>query len=266
MVSRGQPDRPGGDGATLLLDPAARGGRKLRPRHPGREARHRGRGRALRRGRAEERGRRRGPEPGLPAQHRRPRRCRAGPPAPLRGRRGRAAPLCRGPQRPRRLGRPPGLLRARRAGAGRSGRAGRPVERRTFLRAGAGAMSLAERLREALERGRGLSPVLLAGDALDEADGEVTPAAVLVAVVERREPTVILTERPRTMRKHPGQISFPGGRIEPEDDGPVGAALREAEEEIGLPPASVEVIGIADTYRTITGFEVTPVVGVVPPD
>lgn len=126
-------------------------------------------------------------------------------------------------------------------------------------------MSLAGRLREALERGRGRSPVLLAGDALDEAEGEVTPAAVLVAVVDRREPTVILTERPKTMRKHPGQISFPGGRIEPDDDGPVGAALREAEEEIGLPPASVEVIGIADTYRTITGFEVTPVVGVVPP-
>ena len=95
-------------------------------------------------------------------------------------------------------------------------------------------MSLAERLREALERGRGLSPVLLAGDALDEADGEVTPAAVLVAVVERREPTVILTERPRTMRKHPGQISFPGGRIEPEDDGPVGAALREAGGEVDV--------------------------------
>ena len=68
------------------------------------------------------------------------------------------------------------------------------------------------------------------------------------------------------MRKHPGQISFPGGRIDPGDDGPVAAALREAEEEIGLPPAAVEVIGIADRYRTVTGFEVTPVVGIVPPD
>jgi 8-oxo-dGTP pyrophosphatase MutT (NUDIX family) len=126
-------------------------------------------------------------------------------------------------------------------------------------------MSLADRLRDALERGHRRSPVLLAGDALDEAEGEITPAAVLVPVVDRPEPTVILTERPASMRKHPGQISFPGGRIEPEDDGPVGAALREAEEEIGLPPSSVEVIGIADTYRTITGFEVTPVVGVVPP-
>ena len=64
----------------------------------------------------------------------------------------------------------------------------------------------------------------------------------------------------------PGQVSFPGGRIDPEDDGPVAAALREAEEEIGLPPAKVEVIGIADRYRTVTGFEVTPVVGIVPPD
>jgi 8-oxo-dGTP pyrophosphatase MutT (NUDIX family) len=68
------------------------------------------------------------------------------------------------------------------------------------------------------------------------------------------------------MRKHPGQISFPGGRIDPGDDGAVAAALREAEEEIGLPPAAVEVIGLADVYRTVTGFEVTPVVGIVPPD
>jgi 8-oxo-dGTP pyrophosphatase MutT (NUDIX family) len=92
----------------------------------------------------------------------------------------------------------------------------------------------------------------------------LTAAAVLVAVVDRPEPTVILTERPKTMRKHPGQISFPGGRIDPGDDGPIAAALREAEEEIGLPPAAVEVIGIADVYRTITGFEVTPVIGVLP--
>jgi 8-oxo-dGTP pyrophosphatase MutT (NUDIX family) len=129
-------------------------------------------------------------------------------------------------------------------------------------------MSLAARLRDALERGHRASPELLAGDVLDEeaAGRGITPAAVLVPIVDRPEPTVILTLRPETMRKHPGQISFPGGRIDPGDDGPVAAALREAEEEIGLPRHAVEIVGIADRYRTITGFEVTPVVGIVPPD
>lgn len=129
-------------------------------------------------------------------------------------------------------------------------------------------MSLAATLREALERGHRHSPELIAGDVLEgEAIGPgITPAAVLVPVVERPEPTVILTLRPETMRKHPGQISFPGGCIDPGDDGPVAAALREAEEEIGLAPSAVEVIGVADRYRTVTGFEVTPVVGIVPPD
>src|SRR6185436_10057855 len=124
-------------------------------------------------------------------------------------------------------------------------------------------MNLSARLREALELGHRRSPILIAGDVLDqeEAGRGITPAAVLVAVVDRPEPTVILTLRPVTMRKHPGQISFPGGRIDPGDDGPVAAALREAEEEIGLSPSAVEVIGIADVYRTVTGFEVTPVVG-----
>ena len=128
-------------------------------------------------------------------------------------------------------------------------------------------MSLAAMLREALDLGRRRSPILIPGDPNeDEAEGPLTPAAVLVPIVERPEPTVILTERPKTMRKHAGQISFPGGRIDPGDDGPVAAALREAEEEIALPRASVEVIGTADLYRTITGYEVTPVVAVVPPD
>lgn len=128
-------------------------------------------------------------------------------------------------------------------------------------------MSLADTLRAALDAGRRRSPVLLAGDVLEEEDlaRGITPAAVLVPVVERPRPTVILTLRHGGMRNHAGQVSFPGGRIDPGDDGPVAASLREAEEEIGLPPAMVEVIGIADRYRTITGFEVTPVVGIVPP-
>ena len=126
-------------------------------------------------------------------------------------------------------------------------------------------MRLADRLREALEQGHRRSPELLAGDVLEAEEGPTTPAAVLVAVVDRPEPTVILTERPKTMRQHPGQISFPGGRIDPGDADAIAAALREAEEEIALPRSAVEVIGIADLYRTITGFEVTPVVGVVPP-
>lgn len=126
-------------------------------------------------------------------------------------------------------------------------------------------MSLADTLRDALERGHRRSPILIPGDVLESEEGGITPAAVLVPVVDRPDPTVILTLRPETMRRHAGQVSFPGGRIDPDDDGPVAAALREAEEEIGLPPAQVEVIGQADIYRTVTGFEVTPVVGIVAP-
>jgi 8-oxo-dGTP pyrophosphatase MutT (NUDIX family) len=129
-------------------------------------------------------------------------------------------------------------------------------------------VTLAARLREALEAGHRRSPILIEGDALDEEAQAIgiTPAAVLVPVVDRPRPTVILTLRPETMRKHPGQISFPGGRLDPEDAGPIEAALREAEEEIGLHRDKVDVIGIADRYLTITGFEVTPVIGIVAPD
>lgn len=127
-------------------------------------------------------------------------------------------------------------------------------------------MSLAQHLRGALERGHHRKPELIAGDVLDQEMNEVTQAAVLVPIVDRPEPGVILTLRPQTMRKHPGQISFPGGRVDLSDSGPVAAALREAQEEIGLTPSLVEIVGMADRYRTITGFEVTPVVGIVPPD
>ena len=126
-------------------------------------------------------------------------------------------------------------------------------------------MSLAERLREALERGARRTPEILPGDAFDQEVSDPAPAAVLVGIVDRDVPTVLLTERPKTMRKHPGQISFPGGRIDAGDEGPVAAALREAEEEVGLDRAYVEVVGTTDCYRTVTGFEVTPVVAVVRP-
>lgn len=91
-------------------------------------------------------------------------------------------------------------------------------------------------------------------------------AAVLVAITDRAAPGIILTQRTDTMRRHAGQVAFPGGRIDPEDDGPVAAALREAEEEIALPRHVVDVVGTVDRYRTGTGFEVTPVLAVVPPD
>jgi len=130
-------------------------------------------------------------------------------------------------------------------------------------------MMLADRLRDALAKGGARKTILLEGDPRDASltdDIVLMPAAVLVAVTDRPEPGVILTQRTAHMRRHPGQIAFPGGRIDPEDESIVAAALREAEEEIGLPRDCVEVIGETDSYRTITGFQVTPVIGVVPPD
>lgn len=126
-------------------------------------------------------------------------------------------------------------------------------------------MTLAERLRTALAVPH--EAVLLAGDHF-EFDPEIAghAAAVLVAVTDRAEPGVILTQRTDTLRRHPGQVAFPGGRVDPEDDGAIGAALREAEEEIALPRGRVEIVGTAERYRTVTGYDVTPVVGVVPPD
>src|ERR1700712_1537678 len=108
-------------------------------------------------------------------------------------------------------------------------------------------MTLADRLRVALGEAAQRDPILLEGDLRDGdmRDGEtLVPAAVLVAIVDRPDPGVLLTVRNAALRKHAGQVSFPGGRIDPEDDGPIAAALREAEEEIGLPRAAVDVIGM----------------------
>lgn len=97
--------------------------------------------------------------------------------------------------------------------------------------------------------------------------GPRTPAAVLVALVARPEgPQVVLTQRTAHLRDHAGQISLPGGRLEADDGGPADAALREAFEEIGLPPERVELLGGLRHYDTITGFRIHPMVGwVVPP-
>jgi len=91
-------------------------------------------------------------------------------------------------------------------------------------------------------------------------------AAVLVPVVMGDAPGILLTKRTSHLAHHPGQVSFPGGRIDPEDAGPEAAALREAWEEVGLPPASVEVLGRMRNYVTGTGYRITPVLGLVPPD
>ena len=124
-------------------------------------------------------------------------------------------------------------------------------------------MSLIDRVIAALA---GPPPTdLLVGDLIEGEDSLGSPAAVLVAITDRASPGLILTLRHADMRTHAGQVAFPGGRI---DDGetPREAALREAEEELALDRAHVRLLGEADPYRTVTGFAVTPVVGIVPPD
>ena len=91
------------------------------------------------------------------------------------------------------------------------------------------------------------------------------PAAVLVPIVLRDELTVLLTQRAHDMPSHPGQISFPGGKIEECDTTPIDCALREAREEIGLDGRFVEPLGYLDSYRTGTGFQISPVVAFVRP-
>jgi 8-oxo-dGTP pyrophosphatase MutT (NUDIX family) len=97
-------------------------------------------------------------------------------------------------------------------------------------------------------------------------DGPFVPAAVLIAVTDRRAPGVILTQRHAGLRQHSGQVAFPGGRLDPGDADAIAAALREAEEEIALPPGMVDVIGRSDVFRTGTGFAIEPIVAIVPPD
>ncbi len=124
---------------------------------------------------------------------------------------------------------------------------------------------LVERLRE-LHAGGHAGPV--EGLRIDDShfsDVESRDAAVLAGIVDRPRPTFLLTHRPSTMRAHPGQVAFPGGKIDSGETA-VEAALREAWEELAIPPEAVEVIGESDVYRTGTGYAVTPVIAVLPPD
>jgi 8-oxo-dGTP pyrophosphatase MutT (NUDIX family) len=116
----------------------------------------------------------------------------------------------------------------------------------------------------------------LAGDGAPSSDFDLNPditlppgrklrsAGVLVAIVELAgQPMVMLTKRSSALKHHPGQIAFPGGKVDPTDADPVAAALREAHEEIGLAPGMVTVLGTLSPHETVTAFTITPVVGLI---
>lgn len=124
---------------------------------------------------------------------------------------------------------------------------------------------LFNRLTDLFERGHRVPVDGLLSDERFAQASRTADAAVLIAVTERPDPGVILTRRPQGMRDHPGQVAFPGGKLDPGESA-VQAALREAHEELAIDPARVRVIGTTDRYQTGTGFDVTPVLGLVPPD
>ena len=122
---------------------------------------------------------------------------------------------------------------------------------------------LTGRLREGLSSPASEPP--LAGDFPELRALADIPAAVLIAITNREDPGVILTVRKEHLRTHAGQIAFPGGRVDTGETA-VAAALREAQEEIMLDPNEVEVVAALEPYRTVTGYVVTPVLAVIPPD
>jgi 8-oxo-dGTP pyrophosphatase MutT (NUDIX family) len=124
-------------------------------------------------------------------------------------------------------------------------------------------MSIGKQLREAFAVPAEAAPI--AGDLPELHAGAGTRAAVLIAITDRRDPGLLFTVRREHLRTHAGQIAFPGGRVDEGEDS-LAAALREAREELGLDPALVEPVGRLDDYRTVTGYVVAPVVGLIPPD
>ena len=122
---------------------------------------------------------------------------------------------------------------------------------------------LFDRLTDLFQQGHARDVDGLLSDARFADLDRTADAAVLIAVTETENPTVLLTQRPRTMRDHPGQVAFPGGKIDTGED-EVEAALREAWEELGIERDAVRVIGTTDRYQTGTGFDITPVLATVP--
>ncbi|NKI75541.1 CoA pyrophosphatase [Dickeya sp. CFBP 2040] len=89
-------------------------------------------------------------------------------------------------------------------------------------------------------------------------------AAVLVPIIRRPDPCLLLTRRSSRLRKHAGQVAFPGGAADPEDLSLIATALREAQEEVAIPPASVQILGTLPAFDSTSGYQVTPVVGLLP--
>jgi len=121
-------------------------------------------------------------------------------------------------------------------------------------------------LRDRFAAPHAFEPVTVGDGHLFRRDREIRPAAVLVPIINRAGAlTVLFTRRTDHLQDHAGQISFPGGRMEPADASPGDTALRETSEEIGLAPERVEILGRLTDYTTVTGYRVTPVVGLVTP-
>lgn len=121
-----------------------------------------------------------------------------------------------------------------------------------------GDHALADRLANPLDSDEGVSPDLF--------ENPLRDAAVLIAFVDRPDPTILLTRRTEHLSSHAGQVAFPGGSVDADDADIYASALREAHEEIGLASSSATVIGAATPYLTGSGFRVVPVLAVIPPD
>lgn len=136
------------------------------------------------------------------------------------------------------------------------------MERGHLLRHRDRFLNWIERIEAALDPARSVA----VEDERHLGDDSHRAAAVLIPITERSQPGVILTKRPDWLRSHAGQVAFPGGKIDDSDTDAISAALREAQEELAIPPDDVRILGVADTYYSGSGYRIEPVVGIIPPD